>query len=75
MESNISVLRNYADDVSTDVRRELCKASVTLDGVKAIVCGVCNDYATVKALPNGASYEWSWQAVERIVANGGAFNS
>jgi hypothetical protein len=48
---------------------------VTLDGVKAVICGVRNDYATVKALPNGAGYEWSWQAVGRIMANGGAFHS
>lgn len=48
---------------------------VTLDGTKAVIGGIRNDYATVSALPNGARYEWSWPAVARIMSNGGQFVS
>lgn len=48
---------------------------VTLDGTPAVIGGIRNDYATVSALPHGASYEWSWPAVARIMSNGGNFVS
>jgi len=71
-------LHDDIDDMYRDetVRRELIHyVPVTLDGVKATIGGVRNDYATVMALPHGAKYDWSWPAVGRIVSNGGNFHS
>jgi len=54
-------------------RRELCQAEVTLDGKRASIRGVRLKFATVAAYGSGVSGEWSWVAVERIVAAGGNF--
>jgi hypothetical protein len=40
---------------------------VTLDGEKAVIIGVKEDFATVAILPNGYGFQWSWEAVKRIV--------
>jgi hypothetical protein len=46
----------------------------TLNGKRAIVSGVRNNFATVW-VQGGASFDWSWNAVERILNNGGNFKS
>lgn len=46
-----------------------------LDGEKATISGWGNDFATISSLETGASYEWSWQAVNRIMQNGRNFYS
>lgn len=56
-------------------RRALCRADATLDGVPAAICGAFNDFAKVVALPHGASTEWSWLTVQRVVAGGGDFRT
>ena len=58
-----------------EMRHELCQHKVTLDGVPAVIGGVSNRFAKVTQLPHGLSAEWSWEAVARIVANGGNFRS
>lgn len=62
--------------VPTERRRELCQERVTLDGQPATISGYRQPYATVRIL-TGAQYghQWSWEAVERIVAKGGEFHS
>ena len=46
----------------------------TLGGYPAVICGTRNDFATVATINGPAlSAEFSWEAVERIMANGGRF--
>ncbi len=61
--------------VSIEERRRLCEAKVTLDGQPAVIAGVRCKFATVAQVPEGLSYEWSWDTVARIVARGGQFKS
>lgn len=53
----------------------LTEAHVTVDGHKARIAGTHLEFAVVHNLETGASHEWSWTTVARIVANGGAFKS
>jgi hypothetical protein len=55
--------------------QELCAAEVTLNGNPAIISGHRLSFAKVTDLTTGLSAEWSWTAVRRIVANGGAFTT
>ena len=49
---------------------------VTLNGEPAKIVGFAMRFATIATLdPRGAHFEWSWDAVNRIVENGGAFCS
>jgi len=58
-----------------DKRMEFCMAKVTLNGVRARVSGIQNSFATVTQFDTGLSAEWSWEAVERVIAKGGEFRS
>lgn len=60
---------NYVD------RHAMVLATVTLDGKRARISGIRNDYATVTDSTTGLSAEWAWVTVERIVRNGGHFKS
>lgn len=57
------------------------KEGITLDGKKAKICGRLRDFAQVVQYqhiydcPRPISAEFSWEAVQRIVANDGAFKS
>lgn len=64
-----------ATTIRLSERQELCAAPVTLDGQRAKVMGYTKPYATVMQVKTGLSAEWSWEAVARIVARGGAFHS
>ena len=46
----------------------------TLNGKRAFISGVRNDFASVWC-DSGESYEWSWSAVERVMSKGGNFTS
>lgn len=50
-------------------------AKVTLNGQHARITGLKRDFATIVNIKSGESHEWSWNAVERIVAKGGAFEA
>lgn len=54
-------------------RMELCGAEVTLDGKRAKIAGYRNPFAHVTQMDTGYSVEYSWETVERIIKNGGAF--
>ena len=56
-------------------RRDLCSEHVTLDGRDAIICGALERFATVSTLDGTRRVEFSWGAVESIVAHGGGFVS
>lgn len=56
-------------------RRELTQMVVTLNGEKARIGGAKLPFAVVTQIKSGLSAEWSWEAVERIVSNGGDFKS
>ena len=56
-------------------RRKLCQKRVTLDGKPAVIGGARHRFATVATLPHGASYEWAWETVKKIVEKGGDFRS
>lgn len=61
--------------VAVETRQELCRAKVTLNGQAAKITGYANRFATVTDTATRLSAQWSWEAVERVVANGGAFKS
>lgn len=62
--------------ISPSERLDLvCVKGLTIDGDRAAIGGVRNDFATVSNLRTNASHEFSWEAVARIVAKGGAFKS
>lgn len=61
--------------LTLEERRILCRCIVTLDGKKAQICGAKNQFATVRALPDGPEAEFAWPTVVRIVAQGGHFKS
>lgn len=50
-------------------------ARVTLNGKPATVTGRLCSFAIVRTLDGSMAIEWAWPAVERIVANGGRFNT
>lgn len=58
-----------------DLARRANDFGVTLDGHRAVVSGVRNDFATIIDMVTGAEVEFAWPTVERIVAKGGAFHS
>jgi len=51
------------------------EVKVTLDGKPAQIMGYRNKFATVATMPQGPSFDWSWEAVECIVQAGGNFKS
>lgn len=65
-----------ATSVPIETRQELCQAKVTLNGQAAKITGYGNRFATVTDKATRLSAQWSWEAVERVVASGGgAFES
>lgn len=49
---------------------------ITLDGQPAAMAGARNDYGVVRLLSGkGGDVEYSWAAIERILAKGGNFIS
>ena len=56
-------------------RREIAErwsgAACLLNGQLAQVVGRLNDFATVRTLGGGVSHEWTWDAVNRIMTDGG----
>lgn len=58
-----------------ETRRALCGAEVTLNGNPAAVGGATRDFAIVTDKTTRLSAEWSWEAVQRVINNGGAFTS
>jgi hypothetical protein len=59
--------------------RALVGTAVTLNGRPAIVCGGEARHGWVRTLaasgPDCQSFQWSWDAIARIVAAGGRFTS
>ena len=51
------------------------RMGITLNGKPATICGARLRFAVVAQTPLGESYEWSWDAVERILSQGGEFTS
>ena len=48
---------------------------ITLNGKPARVLGAKLDFATVACCPQGESYQWTWEAIGRILDKGGKFSS
>jgi hypothetical protein len=46
---------------------------VTLNGKPAVIMGRLSSFATVASLDGTNRVEYSWDAVERIIKNGGKF--
>lgn len=65
----------YQTTVDDERRRELIETRVTLNGNPARITGARSRFATVTDLTTRLSAEWSWEAVERVVAKGGRFES
>ena len=76
MEASSTYTEATAKAIPIERRRELIEHEVTLDGRRAVICGVKNDFATVAELPNGARVDFAWTTVERVVMEGnGDFKS
>lgn len=61
-----------ADDkyyVPVEERRVLIEHEVTLNGVRATIGGVMNDFATVRQMPSGLSCDFAWITVKHIIEN------
>ena len=58
-------------DVAAWCRTFDCK----LNGKTATISGWANDFATIATLDGQQSFEWSWEAVDRIMRSGRQFNS
>lgn len=65
----------HVSTVSREDRQRLAEAKVTLNGEPARIGGTRNEFATVTQVHSGLSAEWSWEAAQRVVANGGKFKS
>lgn len=66
----------YYNMIGQARRRALCERPVTLNGEPAVISGALRRFATVTSLVTGLSAEWSWAAVQRVIAEErGAFQS
>lgn len=62
--------------ISLEERRALVQTKgITLNGNPAKVTGSEMAFAVIRDKTTGLYAEWSWEAVRRIVAKGGAFKS
>lgn len=62
--------------VPIERRRELIEHDVTLNGVRASITGVNNDFASVRQLPSGLGTEFAWHTVEHVIEHSnGEFNA
>jgi hypothetical protein len=52
-----------------DERRELLEHDVTLNGKRATIGGVMNDFAIVRQLPDGLSAEFAWWTIKHVINN------
>lgn len=67
--------RSNCNEATAEYRRELCNMPCTMNGKPAQVSGALLRFAVVSERDSGLACEFSWQAVERVLANGGAFKS
>lgn len=57
-------------------RAELLLEAVTLNGERALISGLKNDFATVRQIDSGLGCEFAWETVDHIVRNrNGEFKS
>lgn len=57
-------------------RRVLAENDVTLNGKRARIVGINNDFATVVQLPDGLRADYAWVTVERVIEHSnGEFNA
>ena len=65
--------------MTREQKRELISTAntigATLDGAPAVIMGAAYQFATVKRLDGQGQAEYTWAAVKRVVANGGAFKA
>ena len=54
-------------------KQSLCGKPVSLNGTPAVISGAKGPFAHVRSLTKPYSGEWTWEAVRRIVADGGDF--
>jgi hypothetical protein len=63
-------------DYRFDLIDKANQMGITLDGQTAAMAGARNTYGVVRLLSGkGGDVEYSWPAIERILAKGGAFVS
>lgn len=62
--------------ITTEQKYDLIDQRVTLDGKPAKISGARQEFATVATIAtDGPAVQFSWEAVSRVVAAGGAFKS
>jgi hypothetical protein len=55
--------------IPIEERRVLIEHDVTLNGVRASIGGVNNDFATVRQMPSGLGVDFAWITVKHIIEN------
>ena len=63
------------DSHTTHLAETYTGAACTLDGRPARIVGRLNPFATVATLPDGPSYQFAWETVARVMAQGGVFKA
>ena len=62
--------------IPIEERRELIEHEVTLNGVRAVISGAKNDFATVAQLPDGLRADFAWVTVKHVIEHSnGEFNA
>jgi|DEB0MinimDraft_4_1074332.scaffolds.fasta_scaffold190919_1 hypothetical protein len=61
--------------IKEDERYDLVNTPVTLNGQPAQIAGAKMDFPIVRNIETGEHYEYAWQTVAHVVANGGNFKS
>ncbi len=62
--------------MNIEQRYDLIATKVTLDGRPARICGAKCQFAVVRALDGSTGdFQWAWETVAHVVANGGRFRS
>lgn len=61
--------------INADERRKLAETPVTLNGERAKITGISQQFATVRQIQSGLGCEFAWETVRHIVSKGGAFQS
>jgi hypothetical protein len=55
--------------VPIEDRWPLLEHEIRLNGQRATIAGVLNDFATIRQMPDGLSAEFAWITVKHIIEN------
>lgn len=61
--------------IDLDARRDLIDRRITLNDHPAYIVGVREQFAMVRDAETHLGCQWSWEAVQRVIENGGHFRT